>query len=711
MFSADKISLDLSFDWWLLALASAILILYSLYIYRYTVPVVSPVFRKFLTFIRISALLLLLFALFEPVLFVTHTEEKLSSNILFIDKSSSITIEDSTERHRAITDLVETLDDNLKGNSKIFLFDDDLKECPADSVNYINFDGNLTNYSVITDYISESEDNIASAVLISDGIITDGKNPIHDAGNLGIPFYTVGIGDSSKRKDISSGRVTYGDYIYSGKETSIGAEIIQRGYKGEKTVISLLEDGKVISGKSVILSDEITSVYFDYKPESEGEKRMEVRISTLEDEEIKDNNRKLFFLNVLGGENQVMIISGTPSPDIRILKASLGKIENLNIKTIVETGRGKYTGRENFDAVDSADIFIFHSYPSPSSGKELSDMIKNNLNKKATPFVFISGENEGFRNLSIYGDHLPLKPGRISTGFTAVQPEIKKSASALLKHPSEDYISDWEKLPPFEQSNSEFIPRSGSDLIAGIKIRNISVNNPLIITRSVGKSRSIAIHAKNIWKWKLQNEQGQSDLFDSFINASVKWLSAAPDQEQVNADTDKKVYTLTEDVAFRVSVYDETFNSIDDAAVTAEITNGDNKYNISFAPEGNGIFSGEFPAEIAGDFSYTVRAEKNNVLIGSDDGKFSVGEIEIEKIDPVMRRGFLELLANSTGGKYFSSENIGELKTELEKITNLSRKKESFDSEFRLWSEELLLIIIILLFSIEWFFRKRAGML
>ncbi len=89
--------------------------------------------------------------------------------------------------------------------------------------------------------------------------------------------------------------VTYGDYIYSGKETSIGTEIIQRGYEGEKTVISLLEDGKVISGKSVILSDEITSVYFDYKPESEGEKRMEVRISTLEDEEIKDNNRKLFF--------------------------------------------------------------------------------------------------------------------------------------------------------------------------------------------------------------------------------------------------------------------------------------------------------------------------------------------------------------------------------------------------------------------------------
>ncbi len=71
-----------------------------------------------------------------------------------------------------------------------------------------------------------------------------------------------------------------------------------------------------------------------------------------------------------------MIISGTPSPDIRILKASLGKIENLNVKSIIETGRGKYIGRENFDAVDSADIFVFHSYPSPSSGKVLSERIK-----------------------------------------------------------------------------------------------------------------------------------------------------------------------------------------------------------------------------------------------------------------------------------------------------------------------------------------------
>ncbi len=43
---------------------------------------------------------------------------------------------------------------------------------------------------------------------------------------------------------------------------------------------------------------------------------------------------------------------------------------------------------------------------------------------------------------------------------------------------------------------------------------------------------------------------------------------------------------------------------------------------------------------------------------------------------------------------------------------NLSASKEKLKtSEIRLWSDEWLLVIVILLFAIEWFLRKRSGML
>jgi hypothetical protein len=44
-------------------------------------------------------------------------------------------------------------------------------------------------------------------------------------------------------------------------------------------------------------------------------------------------------------------------------------------------------------------------------------------------------------------------------------------------------------------------------------------------------------------------------------------------------------------------------------------------------------------------------------------------------------------------------------------MNSSASKEKLIISEIRLWSDEWLLIIVILLFATEWFIRKRAGML
>jgi len=47
----------------------------------------------------------------------------------------------------------------------------------------------------------------------------------------------------------------------------------------------------------------------------------------------------------------------------------------------------------------------------------------------------------------------------------------------------------------------------------------------------------------------------------------------------------------------------------------------------------------------------------------------------------------------------------------LSDLNNKSSKEKIDTKEYSLWSNEFLMIAIILLFGIEWFVRKREGML
>jgi TnpA family transposase len=97
--------------------------------------------------------------------------------------------------------------------------------------------------------------------------------------------------------------------------------------------------------------------------------------------------------------------------------------------------------------------------------------------------------------------------------------------------------------------------------------------------------------------------------------------------------------------------------------------------------------------------------------LGDDKGSFNVGDVEIEMIDSRMNYEFLNLLATQTNGKYFDSDQYEELLNYLNRMNSSASKEKLIISEIRLWSDEWLLIIVILLFATEWFIRKRAGML
>ena len=112
-------------------------------------------------------------------------------------------IEDGTNRAENIKDIVTNLSDLAsEDNYTFYEFGNFVQEVPSDSMEKINFTDGSTNLQSIVEQIKNSEKNIASVTIITDGVITSGGNPYYEALNLGIPFFTIGIGDTTQRKDV-----------------------------------------------------------------------------------------------------------------------------------------------------------------------------------------------------------------------------------------------------------------------------------------------------------------------------------------------------------------------------------------------------------------------------------------------------------------------------------------------------------------------------
>jgi len=155
----------------------------------------------------------------------------------------------------------------------------------------------------------------------------------------------------------------------------------------------------------------------------------------------------------------------------------------------------------------------------------------------------------------------------------------------------------------------------------------------------------------------------------------------------------------------------DRFNPLQDAKVIVNLSSANVKEVIELDPAGNGIYEAVFESNKSGDYSFTGDAVVDGKKIGSDKGTFNIGEVDVELLNPVMDYGLLSGLSYETKGKIFLPDEQQQLFNILkERIKNTTDIKIT-ENEYSLWSNEWLLVLVILFFAMEWFIRKQSGML
>lgn len=712
MLCFEKINLNFSFNYIYFVIGLILLIFYSIYVYKFTLPPVQKFKRFFLITLRSAGIVLLLFIFFEPVVTVTQKIIQTPTNLFYIDKSRSIKIEDKTKRLATIKNLIEEIkSSNLKGDNKFYSFGSSIKRLSKDSLSFLKFDEPSTDFSEIFKNINQTKDNISSVIVISDGVITQGSTPIYTAQKLDIPVFTVGIGDSTKRNDVEIKNVLHNDFIYAETPTTIIATILNKGFADKSSIVTLLENNKIIEQKNLTLDKSgVNTVSFDYTPQTSGEKKLSIKAENLEGEASYQNNQRIFYINVLSNKTNILIISGSPSTDFTFIKNSLSEDKNLKVNSLVQINAGNFLEQNVNQKLDSASVIFLIGFPTNTTSDEFYNRLVNKLEKHNTPLFLILNADVSVNKLEKIKFDLPFNVQKIENNYMSVQPDISanESTNPLIEGNS---LSEWNNLPPVNQPFTILTVNPESKILSKVRLGNVPRNNPLIITRNFGSKRSIAIIAKDIWRWKLQTANKSLSLFDRFIINSTRWLNAPEDNKRVKIYTLKKFYSGGEPIEFAAQVYDESFNSVNNAEVKVEINGKDFKNTLTLNSVGNGLYEGSISLNKNGDYTFNGSANLDGQTIGSDNGNFNIGDIDIELTDSRMNYELLNNLANQTHGKYFSPEDINSLIQQINELNLKSSKEKLLTSEIRLWSDEWLLIIVIMLFSVEWFIRKRSGML
>jgi hypothetical protein len=716
-------SLALSFAASVVLLAVLILAAaaFSVYTYRYTVPEITRRRRIVLTTLRALALAMLLFLIFEPILNLRRTRMVPPRVAVLMDDSKSMTIRDgNTERGQAVRALVADRDFLAaldRGDPRPYRFASTTRPIKTLRPDSLRFGGGETDISAALQQAQDDlrEENLRAVVLVTDGNVTSGKNPLYTAEALGVPVFVIGVGDSTERKDLVVTSVLANSIAYVESALPIDASIRGSGFGEQAVSVSLMEGGTLVEKKTIQLrggSNEYP-VQFTYTPRTDGVKKMTVEVAPAQGELTVKNNRRTFFVKVLKSKMNVVLVAGAPNPDVSMFDQVLTRDRNVTVTSFIQKlGTSWYGNAPTQQAFLNADCIVLIGYPLQQSGTDVLNMIRTAAEKEAKPLYIVFSREIDLQKLkSALDAWLPFDVVQYRRDETQVFFEVPQDARRSPVISTGIPADAWGKLPPIFKTESSFKARVGAQTLATMKINNIAFNEPLLLTRKINRSKVVAFTGYGLWRWQLAADVLGGRVPDMLLSNAVRWLTTRDDDKRVRIQPVKEFFDSGEPVEFSAQVYNESYEPVDNATVTVSIKGAQGAVELPLTSVGAGRYAGRWEGATEGDYTCTGEATRDGASLGKDDGRFSIGELNVEFQETRMNNVLLRQLAARTGGAYFPVGNAGGLGNAIGAIKDFAPKENIQKSDIQLWNLVWLLGLAVLLFAVEWYLRKQSGMI
>ena len=667
---------------------------------------VSSLKRYSLITLRATSLFILLLLLLNPFFVRESTDSENPTIAVFLDDSQSMTVERGDyfglESYNEIANQFRNAEnDNFE--YEYFLFDDDISEFDV-----LIGNGFRTNLNSLVDYIRERETDYRASVIFSDGIITNGRNPIFAAQNLSIPLVTIPIGDTTDVQDIAITNVDYIQTVYTQTRQTFTAEIQQEGFEGEEAIVQLLRDGELIETRNLSFTTPTSSqtVSFEQEFPETGFFDFEIQIPKKEDEFTGRNNRYSFTVEVLEDKTNILSLAFDVHPDVGSIRRIIGTDQQNELFSSTYLGNNRFAGENPQEIDEQMDLIVLHGLPDIDSS--LFEWVQN----QQTPVLYIATPNT-FQILRS-DDITNLTAFYLSTiGSQQIDIQLEPFQTSVSHPILEIPQTGLQRFPALQTYRANYQASSLSQTLLTGNFRGIDSVIPILIAEDASTNRRASLPAFGWFRFEQNQNPDTRQFFERLITNLVSWTSTSPDRENLTIQPAKSVFSENESVELQATLFNERGEPESDAVIEVEVIFEDSEEESNIfrmTHRQNESYHADIGNYPQGIYRVEATATKNNRTIGTAETRVRVSQSSAEFLNTKRNDALLNQLAEFTQGVFLSDYDMNRLNNFLEDSEIVQPREDVIEEVVYVHHSVIWFFIVLLLLSAEWLLRRSVSL-
>jgi uncharacterized membrane protein len=786
----------------LLALLAAVL-LWTAFLYAREGKRASALYKGFLVFLRVAAVATLLLVLAQPMLRLQRVETVPSHVIVLIDRSGSMARRDLWQDPRARARLIQTVGTpnaprltRREALDRVLARRDvDLRRRLAErhQVHLYEFGNGVEEVRVsegsegegargrggdgakkpepptrplapspirpVADFAAATRmgdaleralndlagQPLSAILLFSDGGQNLGEDPVavaRRARALGVPVYTIGVGDPLPPRDVTVTEVLADGVVRKGDEVIVSVGLKQRGSPraAHLPVTLRVLEGPLPRGEALASAEgvfagtqEATTVSLSFVPQQTGTLTLQVSAPPQPGEVSRENNHRTFTVRVVEKKLRILYLEAAPRWEYRYLKNAILRDTSIQFACLLTEADPRLGGEGNVRITgfprDAAalfryDIVILGDLPRETFSGEQLTLLRRFVQERGGSLIVIAGERSmpwAYRATPL-ADILPVvlpeaqEEVRDDEPFRLQLTEEGKRHPMLLLAPSPEASARiWERLPGVYWAGSVPRVKPGATVLAVHPTRRSEHGPlPLLAVQQTGEGRCYLSLVDSTWQWRFRLGDTQ---FYRYWGQVLRWLAPHElpgENRTVRLTADRSRYALGERVTLRARLLTPEFHPLRVPAVTARVRSreaGPATVRLLARPGAPGLYETEWLPPRAGSFEVSLGARGFSGQ-GTGDAaeasvRFVVEAVLLEQEKPEMDPALLERVAAAAGGDRVPLEEVARIPERLRD----ARRQVTSRVEHELWDTPLPLALFCLFLVGEWVLRKRRGLL
>ncbi len=683
----------ISSPWWFILLCLLTGFVYAWLLYK---PTFKDTPHKIMAALRFLSITLLCFFLLGPILVRTITEVEKPKILMVLDNSQSIQASGNNGFIKN-TFLKEwyNVKSKLGDDFQVEYLNIGGEITPSDSS---DFSAKRTDLGKIFDYVNNTyaKQNIGAVILASDGIYNRGASPLFKTLDAQAQFYTIGLGDSSIKKDLILKSANTNSIAYLNNEFPIEINLIANECQSQSTTLSISAEGKILHSQNIQIDkkDFFKSILVNIPADKPGNRHLIVTLSSVSTEHSVINNRKDIFIDIIDGREKILLAYNGPHPDIGALKEAIMSNKNYEVISL------PYNSIATKDIVNFS-VAILHQLPSKTQNAK---PLISALRAAKVPIWMITGSQSAIELLSLVS---PLSRIDRSQGRTnEAQAVYNEQFNAFtLEDNTRKTLMDW---PPLITPYGQYAASNSTEILAYQKIGSVVTNYPMWTFSNQNGEKTAYLFGEGFWKWRMLDyvENESHTASNELVGKTIQYLTVKEDKRKFRVYPLKPVFEEDENVKFIAEVYNASYELVNTSEVKLKIKNEAGQvYDYNFS-KNNKSYGLEIGLLNPGIYTYTAN------ILGSNEsitGKVMVTALQTELINTKADFGLLRDLSKKYGGQFIHAENItslSELLKKNDKVTELTYFEKRPDDLINL---KWVFFLLAGLIAAEWFIRKYEG--